>query len=113
MAAAVNGIRAAATVVLCRESRSVGKTGGFRCLMVKRSATARFFPGFSVFPGGISERSDEAFGAIDRTSGSGERGESEVFSCPAGEPLGKRFKGNSRLESINVAFDQAQQEPRG
>lgn len=59
----------AATVIVCRPCPS--ETGhDYQVLFVKRKETARFMPGFYVFPGGIVEPSDTlAAGHALRSSG--------------------------------------------
>ncbi|HWT19105.1 MAG TPA: NUDIX domain-containing protein, partial [Variovorax sp.] len=48
-------VRAAATVLLLRDSES-----GIEVLMTRRSGTASFAPGAYVFPGGQIDAADEA-----------------------------------------------------
>lgn len=68
-------LRPAATIVVARAARRSGDpvgeaTGGVEVVVVRRSSSSRFAPGFVVFPGGAVELGDEEraarwFGAAD------------------------------------------------
>lgn len=85
----------AATVLICRALEQVRNGFDYEVLFVKRKETARFMPGYHVFPGGITEPSDEI------------PEDHPLLPCPLSESLHDPVTRTLRLAATREVFEES------